>query len=77
MVQNVNFSSMSQNSNLSFKLNSSYWHKFRGMLGLQNRAAYIKILKFHINWDNSTYLENQNFQWNSFANSESRSSLES
>ena len=33
------------------------------MLGFQNKAPDIKILKFHVNQDNSAYLEKYDFQW--------------
>ena len=33
------------------------------ILNFQNRAPNIKILKFHVNRDNSAYLEKYNFQW--------------
>ena len=62
MVQNVNFLSINQNSNLSLKLNPLYQHKFMCMPGFQNRASATKILKFHTNRDNSAYLGKCNFQ---------------
>ena len=62
IVQNVNFLPVSQNSNLSLKLNPTRQHESKGMLGYQNRASDIKLLKFHANQDNNAYLEKQNFQ---------------
>ena len=52
----------SQNSDLSLKLNPTRQQNFRGMLDFQNRTPYIKLLKFHVNRDNMTYLEKYNFQ---------------
>ena len=62
IVQNVNFSSVSQNSDLSLKLNPTRQHGFKGILNFQNRALDIKILKIHANQDNSTYLEKCDFK---------------
>ena len=63
MVHNVNFLLVSQNSDLSLKLNSTRQQDSRGMLGFQNRAPNFKMLKFHVNQDNSAYLEKYDFQW--------------
>ena len=62
IVQNVNFLHVSQNSDLSLKLNPNHQHESRGILGFQNKAPDIKILKFHANQDNSVYLEECDFQ---------------
>ena len=62
MVQNVNFSFVGQNSDLSLKLNSTSQHKSRGMLDFQNRIPDIKLLKFHSNRDNNAYLKKHDFQ---------------
>ena len=62
IVRNANFSSVNQNSDLSIKLNSTREHKSRGILGFQNRAPDIKLVKFHENWDNNAYLKKFNFQ---------------
>ena len=62
MVQNVNFSSVGQNGDLSLKLNPTHQHEFRGILDFQNRVLNVKILKFNSNWDNSAYLEKYDFQ---------------
>ena len=40
------------------------------MLGFQNRALYVNILKFHANQDNSAYLKKSIFNKNSFFDSE-------
>ena len=58
MVQNVNFPPVGQNNDLCLKSNSTRQHESNGMLGFQNRALDIKILKFHTNRDNSVYLKN-------------------
>ena len=70
IAQIVNFLSVSQNSDLSLKLNLTRQHKSRGMLGFQNRVLDIKILKFDTNRDNSAYLEKCNFNESSFSKSE-------
>ena len=46
-----------QDSDLSTKLNSTHQYESRGMLGFQNRAADIKLLKFYANRDNSIYFK--------------------
>ena len=69
MVQNINFLPVNQNSDLSLKLNPNRQHESISMLGFENRAPNIKILKFHANWDNSAYLENKIFNGSSFVNS--------
>ena len=61
IIQNVNFSPISKNSHLFSKLNPARQHKSKSMLGFQNRALDIKLLKFHINRDNSAYLEKCDF----------------
>ena len=68
MVQNVNFLFISQNNDLNLK--STRQHVSRGILGFQNRASNIEILKFHINRDNSDYLKKCDFNISSFSNSE-------
>ena len=62
MVQNVNFSSVSQNCYLSLKFNPTHQYESRCMLGFQNKALDVKILKFHTNHDNNIYLEKCDFQ---------------
>ena len=62
MIQNVNFLPVGQNKDLSLKLNLACQHKSRDMLSFQNRAPYVKILKFCANRGNSAYLEKRNFQ---------------
>ena len=62
IIKNVNFLPISQNSDLSLQLNSTHQHESKGILGFQNRAPDIKLLKFHANRDNSAYLEKCNFQ---------------
>ena len=62
IVQNVNYLSISQNSNLSWKLNHTHQHEFRSMLGFKNRVSNLKLLKFHANRDNSAYLEKYDVQ---------------
>ena len=62
IIQNINFSPVSQNSDSGLKLNSTHQHELRSMLNFQNRTPDIKILKIHANWDNSAYLENHDFQ---------------
>ena len=64
------FSLVSQNSDLSSKLNHIRQHKSRGILGFKNRTSDLKLLKSHLNWDNSAYLQNAIFNENSFTNSE-------
>ena len=49
VVQNVKFLSITQNSNLSLKLDST----LRGMLGFQNRAPEAYKPKFHVERCNS------------------------
>ena len=49
---------VSQNSDLSSKLNPTHQHDFKGMFGFQNKIMDIKLLKFHANRDNMTYIEN-------------------
>ena len=61
IVQNVKLSSVSQNSDLILKLDSIHQHESRGMLGFQNRAPKNKLLNFHANQDERTYLEKHNF----------------
>ena len=62
IIQNINFSSVSQNNDLSSKLDLIHQHESRGILDFQNRAPDIKILKVHANWDNSAYFEKHNFE---------------
>ena len=61
IVQNVNFLSINQNSDLNSKLNPTREYESRGMLGFQNRVLDIKILQFHVNQDNSAYLKKYDF----------------
>ena len=46
IIQNVNFSLVSQNSDSTLKLNLTRQHKFKSILGFQNKALNIKLLKF-------------------------------
>ena len=62
MVQKVNFSPVGQNNNLSLNLNPTCQQESRGMFGFQNRAPDVKILKFHVDQDNSAYFEKCDFQ---------------
>ena len=62
IIKNVKFLSVSQNIDLTSKLDPTRQHESRGMLGFQNRALDIKLLKFHVNQDNQGYLEKRNFQ---------------
>ena len=61
IIQNVKFSPIIQNSDSSSKLNPTSQHEPRGMLDFQNRAMDIKLLKFHANQENYTYLEKYDF----------------
>ena len=70
IVKYVKFSPISQNSGLSSKLNPTCQHESKGMLGFQNSALDIKLLKFHTNRDNIAYLEKWIFNGSSFANAE-------
>ena len=71
MVQNINFSLVSQNNDSSLKLNSTHQHESRGTLGFQNRVLNVKILKFHANRDKNAYLEKKLIcNGSSFANFE-------
>ena len=63
MAQNINFSPIGQNSELSLNLNPTHQHESKGVLSFQNTVSDVKILKFHTNQDNSAYLEKCNFQW--------------
>ena len=47
IVQNLKFSPVSQNSDLSSKLESTRQNESRGMLGFQNRALEAYKLKLH------------------------------
>ena len=62
IIQNVSFSPVSQNSNLSSKLNIIHPHESMCILYFQNKASDIKLLKFHANQDNSIYLKKCDFQ---------------
>ena len=62
IVKYVKFLPISQNSGLSSKLNPTCQHESKGMLGFQNSALDIMLLKFHTNRDNITYLEKCDFQ---------------
>ena len=62
IIQNINFSPVSQNSDLSSKLNPTRQHELKSMLNFQNKAPDIKILKIHINRDNIAYLKKLDFQ---------------
>ena len=61
MVQNINFLPVGQNIDLSSKLNFIHQHESRGILDFQNTVLDVKILKFHIKWDNSAYIEKYDF----------------
>ena len=61
IVQNTNFSYVSQNNTSSLKLNFTRQHVSRGMFSFQNRASNVKILKFRANQDNNVYLEKYDF----------------
>ena len=61
IVQNIKFLPISQNSDLISKLDLNNQHESRGMLSFQNRVPDIKLLKFHVNRDNQTYLKKCNF----------------
>ena len=61
IIQNVNFTSISQTSNLISKLNPTRQHESKGMLGFQKRALDTKLLKFHVNQDNWAYFEKRDF----------------
>ena len=62
IVQNDNFLFISQNNDLSLKLNLTRENVFKCILDFQNRTPDVKILKFHQTWDNNTYLEKCDFQ---------------
>ena len=49
-------------SNLNLKLNLTRQHESKSMIGFQNRALDINLLKFHTNWDNRDYLKKRDFQ---------------
>ena len=71
MVQNIKFSLVGQNNDLSLKLNPNNKQESIVMLNFQNRALDLKILKFHANRNNSAYPEkNVIFNGSSFTNSE-------
>ena len=57
IVQNINFLSVCQNSDLISKLEHIHQPKSSGMLGFQKRARDINLLKIRINRDNQTYIE--------------------
>ena len=63
IVQNIKFLFVSQSSVIGSKLNFTCQHECMSMLGFQNRAMDIKLLKYHINRDNKTYLKKHHFQW--------------
>ena len=60
------FLRVSQNSDLSSQLNPTHQHDSKGILSFQNRALSVKLLKFHANIDERTYIEKCDFQWNVF-----------
>ena len=66
IIQNVKFSSISQTSDLISKLDSTRQHESNSMLSFQNRATYIKLLKFHINRDERAYFEKVIYNESSF-----------
>ena len=70
MVQNINFSLIGQNSDLSLKLNFTRQHESKDMFSFQKRASDVKILKFHVNQDNSAYPRKCIFNRISFVNSD-------
>ena len=57
IVQNIKFSLVGQNNDLSLKLNPNNQHESIVMLNFQNRAQDLKILKFYANRNNSAYPE--------------------
>ena len=61
IIQNVKFLPASQDNDLNLKLNPTHQQESRGMLCFQNIAPNIKILKFHTNRDNITYLKKCKF----------------
>ena len=52
------FLPVSQNNDLISNLGPTHQHESRSMLGFQNRAMDIKLLKIHTSRDNRAYLEN-------------------
>ena len=68
-IQNVNFVPVSQNNDLSL-INANRQHESNGMLGFQNKAPYIMLMKFYANQDNNVTSENVIFNGSSFSNSE-------
>ena len=61
IVQNVKFLFVNQNSDLISKLDSTHQHESMSMLSFQNRALDTKLLKFHANRDERTYLDKHDF----------------
>ena len=62
IIQNVKFSSVNQTSDLISKLDPTHQHEYMGMLGFQNKAPNIKLLKIHANQENWAYLEKHDIQ---------------
>ena len=53
---------VSQNNDLTLKLNPNSQQESKSMLGFQNKAPNIKLLKFQANQDNNAYLKKHDFQ---------------
>ena len=62
IVQNINFLPINKNSYSRSKLNRIGQHECRDILGFQNRASDIKLLKFYANQDNIVYIRKYDFQ---------------
>ena len=62
IVQNIKFLSIRQTSDLISKLYSTHQHESRDMLSFQNKAPNTKLLQFHENRDNLTYLKKCDFK---------------
>ena len=62
IIQNIKFSPVIQNDDLTSKLDPTRQHESRGMLGFQNRASDIMLLKINANLDNQAYLKIRVFQ---------------
>ena len=62
IVQNTKILPVSQDYDLSSKLNPTRQYKSKGMLGFQNKALNMKLLKFHVNREKWAYREKYDFQ---------------
>ena len=51
----MKFLLISQNSDLSLKLDSTHQNEFEGMFSFQNKAPKIYKLKLHAKWCNDGY----------------------